>query len=384
MVRTAPWAVDEAWARLRALAQAVDDMTDTKTTRDALARAPDLFLQALRTAPIGVAIQDLDLRYTWMPMGAGSLGGAREGDAIGSEDGDLYPPDAADRLTALKREVVDSGQGVRTEFSVERGSERRHFDVTLEPVRDEGGAVIGVSTVTFDITDRKRIQDEVEHSRARLAEAEHVARMGSWEWDIPENLVVWSDGLFEVYGIDPADFDPRYQPSSDRVHPEDRDRVDAAVRSALETCEPIDLEYRIMRPDGRLRRVRGRAEVIVGEDGRPIRFAGTVHDITEVRATAEALQKTAADLGRQAAQLQQITGPAGGGAGGHGLVPSLTPRQLEILALVAEGLSNAEIAHRLFLSEGTVKWHVRKILRALGVANRAQAVARYLATPDVP
>jgi DNA-binding NarL/FixJ family response regulator len=63
----------------------------------------------------------------------------------------------------------------------------------------------------------------------------------------------------------------------------------------------------------------------------------------------------------------------------------LTARQLEILGLVADGLSNAEIAGRLFLSEGTVKWHVRKILRALGVSNRAQAVARYLAArPPAP
>jgi DNA-binding NarL/FixJ family response regulator len=59
-------------------------------------------------------------------------------------------------------------------------------------------------------------------------------------------------------------------------------------------------------------------------------------------------------------------------------VASSSPRQLEILALVAEGLSNAEIASRLYLGESTVKWHVRKLLRALGAANRAQAVARYL------
>ena len=58
----------------------------------------------------------------------------------------------------------------------------------------------------------------------------------------------------------------------------------------------------------------------------------------------------------------------------------LSTRQHEILALVADGQSNAEIAARLFVSESTVKWHVRQILRALGVSNRAQAVARYLAS----
>ena len=93
------------------------------------------------------------------------------------------------------------------------------------------------------------------------------------------------------------------------------------------------------------------------------------------RAAAEVLHQTASDLGRRAAELRRSPGR---GHGGDDFSKTLTPRQLEILALVAEGLSNAEIASRLYLTESTVKWHVRKILRALGVSNRAQAVARYL------
>ena len=353
-------------------------MTHIQRARDALDQVPGLFVQVLRTAPIGVASQDADLRYTWMPMGPAGLGGRYEGDPVGCDDHDLYPPGAAVRLVALKRQVVASGSGIRTEFSVARAGDERHFDVTLEPVRDARGAVSGVSTVAYDITERRRIQDEVEHSRARLAEAEHLAQLGSWEWDIATNRVVWSDGLFAIYGIDPDDWDAEYQPSSERVFPDDRERVDDAVRQSLKTCEPIDLEYRILRPDGRVRRVRGRAEVIVDAERHPVRLAGTVQDITEVRATAEALQQTAADLGRRAADLHRISGPTGAESR-QALGAGLTARQLEILGLVAEGLTNVEIADRLYLSEATVKWHVRKILKAVGVTNRAQAVARYLA-----
>jgi DNA-binding NarL/FixJ family response regulator len=152
------------------------------------------------------------------------------------------------------------------------------------------------------------------------------------------------------------------------------------VRRALEACTPLDVEYRIVRPDGRIRHVHGRAEVIADDQGRPVRMTGTVQDVTEVRATAEALHQTAAELTRRAAELQRHSrSPA---RGHEELSRALTGRQIEILALVSEGLSNAEIAHSLFLSESTVKWHVRKILRALGVSNRAQAVARFLAAPD--
>jgi ATP/maltotriose-dependent transcriptional regulator MalT len=161
------------------------------------------------------------------------------------------------------------------------------------------------------------------------------------------------------------------------VHPEDRDRVDAVVQRALETGSAIDIEYRIVRPDGRIRRIHGRAEVIFGERGEPLRLTGTAQDVTEIRAAEDALEQTAAELARRAAELHDVT--RRGGASPTRAERRLTQRQLEVLRLIADGYSNPEIASRLFLTEGTVKWHVRQILKALGVANRAQAVARLLA-----
>ena len=238
------------------------------------------------------------------------------------------------------------------------------------------GEVHGFFVLVTDITERRRIEEEMEHSRARLADAERVARLGSWEWDIPSNRLTCSDGLFAIYGIAPEDFDGTYEPSNtEHVHPDDRELVESEMRQAVETGTPVDFEYRIIRPDGRVRRLHSRAELIADPDGKPLRLTGTAQDVTELHAAAEVLHQTASDLGRRAAELRRSPGR---GRGGGDFSKSLTPRQLEILALVAEGLSNAEIADRLYLTESTVKWHVRKILRALGVSNRAQAVARYL------
>ena len=134
------------------------------------------------------------------------------------------------------------------------------------------------------------------------------------------------------------------------------------------------MEYRIIRPDGRVRRLHSRAELTADADGNPLRLTGTAQDVTELRAAAEVLHQTASDIGRRAAELHGYPGQSR-----HpDLSKLLSARQSEILGLVAEGMSNAEIAARLYLTESTVKWHVRKILRALGVSNRAQAVARYL------
>ena len=235
----------------------------------------------------------------------------------------------------------------------------RYTQASYIPDRAEDGEVRGFFVLVTDITERRQIEEEVEQSRARLAEAERIARIGSWEWDLTSSRMTCSDGLLDIYGIGREEFDANYEPSGSRyVHPDDRELVEAELREAVDAGTPVDFEYRIIRPDGHIRRLHSRAELTVDSEGSPLRLTGTVQDVTELRAAAEALQQTASDLGRHTAVL--------------------TPRQIEILALVAEGLSNAEIASRLYLTESTVKWHVRKILRSLGVANRAQAVARYL------
>lgn len=237
----------------------------------------------------------------------------------------------------------------------------------------EDGEVRGFFVLVTDITERRRIEEELERSYERLAEAERLARLGSWEWDIADGKMTCSAGLFEIYGISAEEFDKTYEVGSSKyVHPDDREFVHEELKQAVETGAPVDFEYRIIRPDGRVRRLHSRAELIADAEGHPLHLTGTAQDVTELRAAAEVLE-TATDLARRATELHNPKPRPG-----QDLTRLLTPRQIEILGLVAEGLSNAEIADRLYLGESTVKWHVRKILKALGVANRAQAVARYL------
>lgn len=270
-------------------------------------------------------------------------------------------------------------QGERQLFDREiqtPSGEVRYTQASYIPDVGEDGEVRGFFVLVTDITERREIEKELERSHARLAEAERLARLGSWDWDIPSRKMTCSDGLLEIYGIAADDFDDTYEVGSSKyVHPDDRAFVEQEMQQALETGAPVDFEYRIIRPDGRVRRLHSRAELIADVDGSPLRLTGTAQDVTEVRAAVEVLQ-TAHDLGRRAAELH--IPPDRSPRSKDDLAKLLSPRQIEILGLVAEGLSNAEIASRLYLGESTVKWHVRKILRALGVANRAQAVARYL------
>jgi PAS domain S-box-containing protein len=336
---------------------------------------PETMQAILNALPAMVGYWDRDLRNVMANAAYVEYFGKSPEEMRGIHISELLGPDLYEKnLPFMEGALAGEPQLFDREITTPSG-EVRYTQASYIPDRADGD-VRGFFVLVTDITERRRIEEDLEHSRARLAEAEHVARMGSWEWDIPANTFVWSDGLYNVYGIERDDLHHEYQPGgSEYVHPEDRERVKAEVDRALATGAPIDFEYRIVRPDGRVRRIHSRAEVIADPDGRPLRITGIVQDVTEVRAAAEALHQTAADLGRRAAELHDLPGRGARRDGELGRL--LTPRQLEILALVGEGLSNAEIAGRLFLTESTVKWHVRKILGALGVANRAQAVARY-------
>lgn len=232
-------------------------------------------------------------------------------------------------------------------------------------------------TIIRDVTEHMRIGRELRDSRARLAEAERVAQIGSWEWDIARDRVTWSDGLFHIYGLTPEEFDPTLDGGQKRVYPNDRQRARDTLQKAVAERSSFTLEYRCLRADGRVRTLRSRGEVVVDDAGDPIRVVGIAQDITDAELAREALQSTSSELERRAAELQKLALASSAEPTTEGHAP-LTPRQLEILRLVAKGLTSAQIAERLFLTEATVKWHVKQILTKTAASNRAEAVARVL------
>jgi PAS domain S-box-containing protein len=144
-----------------------------------------------------------------------------------------------------------------------------------------------VDRLLASLVERERSEAALRVSEARLAEAQRLARLGHWEWDIRAGTLAWSDEVYRIFGVGPGAFGNTYEAFLERVRPEDRPRVEHAVAQALERRRPYGIDHGIVLPDGRVRTVHEQAETTFDEAGKPIRMLGTVQDVTE-RAQAEA------------------------------------------------------------------------------------------------
>ena len=129
----------------------------------------------------------------------------------------------------------------------------------------------------------------------RLANAQEIAQVGSWEYDFATHRFDWSDEMYRLFGLDPDD-EPTAATVFQVVHPDDRDACRADLRRAMAGGQPHDLDYRVVRPDGSTIWVNGRGAVTRAGTGGPETMSGTVQDITDRRRTEEALRESEAEL----------------------------------------------------------------------------------------
>jgi PAS domain S-box-containing protein len=270
------------------------DETERRLAEEALKESEERFRTAFEDAPIGVALVDLDGRRFRVNRALCEMLGYSEEKLCSEKYLEHIHPEDREISSNHFRQTLEERVGTYT-------LERRY-------IHAEGHAVWNLTSVSLiqdaqgnpshfvclhqDITDRKEVETKLRKSEARLAEAQRIARLGSWEWDVKTGESSWSDETFRIYGYEPKQFVPTVDTLMELVHPDERELVRKNIDAALYEGESYDFEHRIVRPDGEERVVHRQAEVLFDEEeGEPLWMIGTVHDITERKQAEEEIEQ---------------------------------------------------------------------------------------------
>ena len=155
--------------------------------------------------------------------------------------------------------------------------------------------IIGGAYFIYYMYRSRKIILEREESLTSITEsmnhAQEIAHLGNWDWEIETNRLWWSDEIYRIFGLEPQEFEANIEAFFDRVHPDDKDKVQEAINNALDQKSDYHIEHRIIKKDGSERYVLEEGNIKIDEKDQPLRMTGIVKDITESKAAQEALEK---------------------------------------------------------------------------------------------
>ncbi len=240
----------------------------------------------------GFVALDWEYRCTHVNAAASRLLGHPSGELLGGAPLELWPELVGGELERAARQAMELGRSSIVEYETDDGEwlEARFYPTT-----------VGLSVYFRNIDQRKHKELERDElfealraNQAMLERSQELAHLGSWELDLQSGRLTWSDEVYRIFGLQPQEFGATYEAFLERMHPDDRQAVDAAYSGSLrEERDTYEIEHRVVRKDsGEIRLVHERCDHRRDAAGTIVRSVGMVHDITERRRADDALSES--------------------------------------------------------------------------------------------
>jgi PAS domain S-box/diguanylate cyclase (GGDEF) domain len=236
--------------------------------------------------PSGLLILSARLRILTVNRAFLQLFGVPQGDVEGHFSQDVISAEGfADQLAAVLGGGMPRADGMLL-MRVCGGEERLiRYAVTGMYLTEEGEEEARLLVALEDITEQERAFQALARSEARLAEAQRIARLGHWEWNVATGELWWSDEVYNIFEREKGRFIPGYESFMACLHPDDRARIESAVHKSIDDGSDYRLDHRIVLPGGAVRYVHEQASCVLGAGGTVERMVGTVQDITDRKET---------------------------------------------------------------------------------------------------
>lgn len=289
---------------------ALQDVTEQKLAEQALrereSQARELALVASSTDN-GVIIMDADTRISWVNDGFTRMSGYTLEEARGRRPSELLNGPETDVSTyAYIRERTARGERFEAELIHYHKSGRKYWAVIdVQSVYDEAGRLVKYISIERDITQNKQAEEALRQSEALLQEAQHLARIGSWELDLVSNEYRLSDEALRIHELEAPDGRVSRRIMAATLPPEDATELRRARLAAMYPGGTYSARVRLVFADNRTKYVQVRGAVHGDAQGRPVRVLGTVQDLTEQALAELALRASEARL-KEAQRLAKI------------------------------------------------------------------------------
>src|ERR1700752_526627 len=212
---------------------------------------------------------------------------------------EMIHPDDREAVFATAKKAIDTATRADCEHRLFRPDGEMRVVHSLGDVRKNSHGRIQMFGTTQDITERKRAEEELQllyrdlqESKASLEEAQRIAHVGSWVWDLDKNQVTYSDEYYRIFGLTPTKGPIDIATVREMIHRDDREYVFRIAEEAIRAGERADCEHRIVRPDGEIRIVHSLGDLKKDASGRPYQMFGVSQDVTDRKRGEEALRRS--------------------------------------------------------------------------------------------
>jgi len=271
---------------IKSLAEDLGHITAKIETEESLKESEQLYRLLAENANDFILLHDLEGNIIFFNQAGIKLAGYTEEEIYDKSVQDLIAPDY---ITAMqeRRNIRFHGNHSSKRYELEffkKSGNKIPVEVVSTPF-EKNGSIQGVLVIGRDITERKRAEKEREKNKRLLERTQEIAHLGSWEYDLKKEKLVWSKEVYRIFGCNPDQFEVTYENFMELVHPDDREKVDQAYLSSLEKGQKgYEIEHRIKKRDtGEIRYILEKCRHIKNDSGKILRSVGMANDITNLK-----------------------------------------------------------------------------------------------------
>jgi PAS domain S-box-containing protein len=269
----------------------IQDITERKQVLESLAKSEAKYRSVINNTQEGFWFIDTDNMTVEANDALCSLLGYRREEMLGKTPLDFVDDENRKIMQVQLNKIPTTDHRVYDIVFRHKDGFHVPVHVTANTLWNQRHEVVGAFAFVSVLRAQKAVENTLRRSESSLAEAQRIAKIGSWELDLRKNELIWSDEIYRIFEIDKTRFGASYEAFLEAIHPDDRERVNRTYAKSLETRAPYEITHRLRIQDGRIKYVHEICETQYDDKGTPVYSYGTVQDVTQRhRAELELIQ----------------------------------------------------------------------------------------------